>query len=74
MPKVPDYKFYDVIQTRKVRVRAERPDHAAQIATEAFNANDNAMGASGISIEEIVGNTTSAIRVTTIRVEMDERI
>lgn len=74
MPIIPDYKFYEVTQTRKVRVRAESSVDAVRIATEAFDANDNAMGVSGIAIDEINGNTVNPIRVTSVNVELDERI
>lgn len=62
---MPQIRYYEVSQTRKVKVSANNPTDAVRIADEAFTNGQDANG-NITSPDGVWGNTTSRVRVSDV--------
>jgi hypothetical protein len=68
---MPEAKYYDVVQTRIVKVRANDAISAAKIAEAAFENGQNTDNGVKNPPEGVWGNTTSRVEVIDVHIRKD---
>jgi len=70
---MPEIRYFEVTETRKVKVAANSPDDAVRIAAAAFEHGQNSDYAvkNGHGPHDVWGNTISKVRV--VKMKVDEK-